>query len=207
MELSGSHWRPCIRLASTNADRVLALSNDWISILGHHAQVTVLQLKVNLLAFARFEMNPLKSAERDLRGALHRGKLEIDLDDLISRNLSRICHRDIRVDWLSRGYSLRRDNEIAVAECCVAESVAEWIEWLAAKVPVGPVGHPIVLKVGQLAYSGVERDRQLSRRIVFTAQRLSDRRSAFFPWVPSFENRIGVRVEPVRCSRASSTDD
>ena len=110
MELSGSHGRSCIRLASADADRVIALRDDRISILRHHAQIAVLQLEVNLLARARFEMNALKSAQSDVRRTLHRRELEIDLDDFISRDFAGIGHRHIGVDGLPRGHSLRRDD-------------------------------------------------------------------------------------------------
>jgi hypothetical protein len=50
---------PC--LASTYADRVITLSNDWVSMLGHHTQISVLQLEMHPLARARFEMDTLES--------------------------------------------------------------------------------------------------------------------------------------------------
>jgi hypothetical protein len=67
MEFSGDYWRPCVRLASADADDILTLSDDWISIRGHHAQIAVLQIEMNLLARARFQMNALESTESDER--------------------------------------------------------------------------------------------------------------------------------------------
>src|SRR5579863_972524 len=100
MELAGDDWRSCVRLPSTDADCVIPWRNDWISILSHHAQVAVLQLEVNFLARAWFEMNPLKSAESDLRSAFYVRELEIDLDDFVSRDFAGVGNRRISVDRL-----------------------------------------------------------------------------------------------------------
>jgi len=148
LEPSGDYWRSGVRLASTDADRVITLSDDWISILGHHAQIAVLQLEMNSLARTGFEMNAPKSAESDLRSAFHIRKFEIELDNFISRYLSRIGHRGLRVDRSSCIHSLRCHPEIAVAKGCVAEPIAERVERLAVEVPVGPVGHPVIFDVG-----------------------------------------------------------
>ena len=110
MELSGNYWRSCVRLASADADRVIALSDDRISILGHHAQIAVLQFEVNLLARAGFEMNALKSAESDAGRTLHGRELEIELHNLISRDLAGVGHRHIGANRLSRSHGLRRER-------------------------------------------------------------------------------------------------
>src|ERR1039458_9809823 len=147
MESSGNYWRSGVRLASTDADRVITLSNDGISILSHHAQIAVLKLEVNLLARTRFEMNPLKSAKSDLRGALHIRELEIDLHDFISRDLAGVGDRYIGADRLPCSHRLCGHVEIAIAEVCIAESIAERVERLAVEVSVGPVGHSVIFKV------------------------------------------------------------
>ena len=101
---------PVFRLASTDADGVITLRDDRIAILGHHAQIAVLQVEVNLLARARFQMNALESAESDLRRTLDGRELEIELDDLISRDLARVGYCHIGADRLSRSHSLRRER-------------------------------------------------------------------------------------------------
>jgi hypothetical protein len=57
-----------IGLPTTDAEGVIPLSDDRIAILGHHAQITRLQIEVNLLRSAGLEMNALKSA-KSTRGA------------------------------------------------------------------------------------------------------------------------------------------
>jgi hypothetical protein len=42
VELSGHNWRSRVWLAATDADGVIAVCDDWIPILGHHAQIAVL---------------------------------------------------------------------------------------------------------------------------------------------------------------------
>src|SRR5690349_9471574 len=118
MEVPANSWRSRIGLASSNADRVIALSDNWISILGHHTQIAVLQLEMNLLARARFEMNPLESAESNERSTFHGRELQIDLYDFISFAIAGIRHRDLRFYRMSRTYSVVGNTEIAVLECC-----------------------------------------------------------------------------------------
>ena len=72
---------------------VVARGDDRITILGDHSQVAVLQLEMNLLARARFEMNTLEAAQSDAGRALDVRELEIDLHDLISRDLAGVGHR------------------------------------------------------------------------------------------------------------------
>ena len=103
MEFAGATRRSGIGLSAADADRVVPLRDDRIAILGHHAQITRLQIEVNLLACAWFEMNALKSAQSDARRALHGRKLEIELHDLVSRYVSGIGHRDISANGLSGG--------------------------------------------------------------------------------------------------------
>ena len=70
MEVSSRTRRSGIGLASTDADRVVPLRDDWIAILSHHAQIARLQLEMNLLACAWIEMNAFKSAQSDARRTL-----------------------------------------------------------------------------------------------------------------------------------------
>ena len=61
-------------LAATNADRVVTSGNDRVAILSDHDQIAVLQVEVDLLARARFQMNFLESAESDfVAHPSHRG--------------------------------------------------------------------------------------------------------------------------------------
>lgn len=62
MELPGYAGSACIGLAASEGERVIPLSEDGISVLGDHAQVATLQLKVNLLAGAGFKVNTLETA-------------------------------------------------------------------------------------------------------------------------------------------------
>lgn len=57
--------RSRVRLAAPDAEGVLTASDDGLTRLGDHAQIAILQFEGNLLALARFEMNPLESAKSD----------------------------------------------------------------------------------------------------------------------------------------------
>src|SRR5437764_4550716 len=111
MELPGHYRCSCIRLATADADRIVTLRDDWISILGHHAQIAILQIEMDLLARARFQMNALELAESDQGRTLHGRKLEIDLHNLISRELAGVGYRCIRTYMLPRCHRLRRNGE------------------------------------------------------------------------------------------------
>src|SRR5438045_671343 len=174
MEMPANCRRSHIRLASSDADGVITFTDDWISLLGHHTQIAVLQLEVNLLARARFEVNALKSAESDEGSAFRCRELQIKLYRLVPRASAGICHRDISFYWMSRPHRLLRNAEIAVFEACVAEPISKRIKRLSFKVPIGSPLHRVILKMGQLVDVLVKRNRQPARRIVFAAQRLSD---------------------------------
>ena len=62
MEFANYGRRTCVRLASTDADGVIPLSDDWKSILSHDSQVARLQIKMDFLTRARLKMDTLKSA-------------------------------------------------------------------------------------------------------------------------------------------------
>ena len=79
MKAPANSRRTRVGLAASNADRVITLSDDWIPLLGHHTQIAALQLEMNLLARARFEMNALESAKSDKGSTLHCREFEIDL--------------------------------------------------------------------------------------------------------------------------------
>ena len=125
MEMTADAWRSGIGLASADADRVVPLRDDRIAVLRHHAQITRLQIEMNLLACAGVEMNALKSTQSDARRSFDLRELEIELHDLVSRNLAGIGHRHISAEGLSGGNSRSRYAQIAVAEFRVAEPVAE----------------------------------------------------------------------------------
>ena len=46
MKFSSNNGRASVWLASANADGVITLSDDWISILGYHAKIAVLQVQI-----------------------------------------------------------------------------------------------------------------------------------------------------------------
>ena len=81
-----------------------------IAIFSDHDQIAVLQVEVDLLARARFQMDFLESAESDLRRTLDCGELDVDLDGLISCNFPRVGYCDIGGDRLPRSNSLRREQ-------------------------------------------------------------------------------------------------
>ncbi len=116
VEFTAHAWRLSIGLAASDADCVIARSDHRSTILGHNSQIAIFQLKVDLLARARFEMNALKPAQSNLRCALDRRKLEIDLHRFVACNLAAVGHRHIGANWLSSGHSLSRNAEIAVLE-------------------------------------------------------------------------------------------
>ena len=87
--------RSRFRLTSSDGDGVITLSDDRISFLSYHAQIARLQLEVNLLACAGIKMNALEAAKSDARRAFNGGKLEVELDDLISRHLAGVRDRSL----------------------------------------------------------------------------------------------------------------
>ncbi len=72
MEMPGHDWRSRVRLASADADRVIPLSDDRISILVTMPRSRGFKIEMNFLARASFEMNALKSAESNERCTLTR---------------------------------------------------------------------------------------------------------------------------------------
>src|SRR5438067_1538893 len=113
LEVSGNHRCTGIRLPSADADCVIALSNDRGAILGHHAQVTIFQFKMNFLAGARFEMDTLESAQGEERRTFHGRKFEIDLDDLVASDFAGVSNLHLDAEWLVRGDGLRGNGEVA----------------------------------------------------------------------------------------------
>src|ERR1700753_726321 len=101
MEMPGRPWRSGIGLAAADADRVVPLSDDRIAVFRHHPQIARLQLEMELLTRASFEMDALETAESDARSTPDFGKLEIDLHDLVARKLARIRHGHIRAHGLT----------------------------------------------------------------------------------------------------------
>ena len=192
VEVAGHTCRSGVRLASTDADGVIPLSDDRIAVLGNHAQIACLQCEMNLLACTRFEMNALKTTEGDVGCALDWREFEIELDNLISRDLASIGHRHIGAKGLPGNNGLRRHVEVAVTEFRLAEPVAKWIKRLAVEIPVGPVRHSVVFKVGQPVDARLEGYRQSAGGIVFPAQGFSNRRAALFAGVPRVKNGIDV---------------
>ena len=55
-----------------------------ISAFGHHAQVSILQVELKLLALARIEVDAPKSAQSDARRARDGRELQIQLYDFIA---------------------------------------------------------------------------------------------------------------------------
>src|SRR5215831_19736651 len=60
-EVAGDTRRSGIWLAAADTDGVITVGDDRMALVGHHAQVSVLELKMNLLTCARFEMDALES--------------------------------------------------------------------------------------------------------------------------------------------------
>src|SRR5579859_5317990 len=78
-EVSGDARCSGIRLAATDADGVITAGDNRISIFRHHAQVPVLQLKMDLLACAGIEVNALESTQSYSRRPIHWRKFQIKL--------------------------------------------------------------------------------------------------------------------------------
>ena len=85
MEMPGGAWRSSIGLAAADADGVVPLSDDRIAIFRYHPQIARLELEMEQLTRAGFEMDALKSSQSDAWGSLDFRKIEIKLYNLISR--------------------------------------------------------------------------------------------------------------------------
>ena len=90
-----------IGLPTTDAECVISLSDDRIAILGHHAQITRLQIEVNLLRSAGLEMNAMKSAESNAGRALFIREFEIKLHYFVSRDVAGVGDGRVSTEWLS----------------------------------------------------------------------------------------------------------
>jgi len=66
------------------------LRHDDVSQIGDHAEVTRAQLKVDLLARSRLEMNALKSAKGPAGRAGDIGEPQVEFDDFISGDFSSV---------------------------------------------------------------------------------------------------------------------
>src|SRR5215472_15822484 len=158
VELSSRNRRLCIWLSSTDADRVVPVRDNWISILRHHAQIAWLQLEVHLLACSGVQTNPLETPQSEARDALDAREFEIQLHHLIASNISSVRHRHTGGNRLSSRNGLSGDTQIAVAEFRVAQPIAKRIQRFAREVPIRPVCHPVVFEVRQLVNALVERN-------------------------------------------------
>ncbi len=87
-----------IRLTAADADPVVPRGDDRISSLRDHSQITALQLKMNLPACTRLEMDALEAAKSDERRPLDRRELKIKLNDLVSRQPPGVGDRRFSVD-------------------------------------------------------------------------------------------------------------
>ena len=71
-------------LAAADADCVVAFGDHRFAGFGHHAQIAMFQLEVDLLRRAGLEMDALESAERAERRALHIREAQIELGNFIA---------------------------------------------------------------------------------------------------------------------------
>ncbi len=117
------------------------MRHDDVPQIGDHAEVPRVQLELDLLARSGLQVDALKSAECAPRRTGHVGKLQVELDDFISGNLSSVCDCDGGVQWITGVEWGVRQREIAVSECCVAEAESERPEWFALEVAVGAPLH------------------------------------------------------------------
>src|SRR5215469_16143691 len=88
VETAADNRRSSVRLTAADADCVIALGDDRIAVFGHHFQIARLQIEVNCLARAGIEMDTLKTSQGDERRSFDLRELEIELDNLISRELA-----------------------------------------------------------------------------------------------------------------------
>ena len=77
VEMTGGAGRSCFGLTATDANGVVSWSDDRIAVLGHHAQVALLQLEMNFLTSTRIEMNSLESSKSDEGRTFDRRELEV----------------------------------------------------------------------------------------------------------------------------------
>src|SRR6266702_8005123 len=75
---------------------------------------------------------------------------------------------------------------------CVAETVAERVQRLAAEVTVGAILHRVVLKRWKLLGGCVESDWQAARWVIYAEQRVGNGVAASFSGVPRFEDCGGI---------------
>lgn len=166
VEMAGDFRRSRIGLTSADADRVVPRGDDRLADIRHHAEIAIRELEMNLPALARIEMDPPKSAKCDARRSCEGRKLEVKLRDLISRKLADIRNSHCYVDGIAGAERHFREDEIAIGKVCIAQAIAEGIEWLAGEVPVGTVLHRVVFELRQLVHIFVKRDRQPAGGIV-----------------------------------------
>src|SRR5205823_9658758 len=104
-----------IRLAATDGDGVIAARDYWLPVLRDHAEITILQLKVNLAALAGIEVNALETTEGDSRRTCNGRELHIELHDLVAGELSAIADGHVGCDRLPR-FDRVRQLQTAIAE-------------------------------------------------------------------------------------------
>src|SRR5580698_193369 len=147
VEVASRNRGCCVGLTTADADRVIALSNDWIAIFRDHAQIARFQVEMDLLTRAWIEMNARKSSQGYFGCTFDWRELEIELHNFISGEAAGVRNRYVRANRLSGTDGLRRHTQIAITEFRVTQPIAEGIERLAAEVAIGPVCHPVVFEV------------------------------------------------------------
>src|ERR1700740_3729190 len=148
-EVSSYTRRSSFGLPTADANRVVTAGDNRLAVFGHHAQIAVLQLEMNLLACAWIQVNTLKAAESQQGRPFHRGEFQIELHDLVSCHFSSVGDRYVHADGVDRIHHSPREAEFAVTEGCVTKAITERIQRLFFEVAVGAAFHGIVLKIWQ----------------------------------------------------------
>ena len=101
MDVPSHTMGTCVGLASPYADGVVPLwDDDWFPFLSHHTQVARFQIEMHFLARAWIEMNAFESTQSNAGRALDRRELEIELNYLVTCDLTSIGHSHIGPDRL-----------------------------------------------------------------------------------------------------------
>lgn len=124
------------------------------------------------LSFVRLQSHTLETAQRAVRHGILITALDIDLHDLLSRDIAAVLHRDFNVRAADYFH-------IHAAHVRVAQTVPERVEYiLICAVAVSPALHAVVMDIRQEVSRSVERHRELSARGDVAEKQIRERTSA-----------------------------
>src|SRR5215472_5685759 len=205
-ELRGLYRGVLAGLCAANRDGVLTGDDDAIALFVDLTERARVDGDANLRRLAGIEVHAgesSKDAQWSFEGPWLR---EVEFDDLVADRGACILHCGFDRCRLSR-FHWRRRLHLAVREGGVTEAVAESVERLAFEVAIGAALHRVVLEGGQLAEGCVEGEWKASCGIVVAGERFGDCGTAFFAWIPCFEDGLGILGGPVDRERAAVLQD